>query len=93
MAISSRDQLSQLTAIERLRSMRNGCIVLGIVVLALALMCMPNNFVNPKIWSSAFYALAVTGEFVKYMGWLAVGGGLFLALALLITLYIRGVER
>jgi hypothetical protein len=67
--------------------------VLGVVVLALALMAVRNTVGNPETWASAFHALAASGAFVQYAVWLVAIGALFLIIALLIALYIGRAER
>lgn len=63
------------------------------MVLALALMTLRNTVGNPKTWASAFNALAASGAFVQYAGWLAAVGSLLLLIALLVTLYLGRLER
>ena len=93
MSASSHDQLSRLARVDLLRSLRNWFTGLGVVVLALALMVVRNTVGNPETWTSAFDALAASGAFVQYAGWLAAIGVLFLLVALLIALYLRRIER
>jgi hypothetical protein len=85
--------MSRLTTIQHLRAVRNWCTVLAIGIFAVALTCLPSIPVNPKVWSSTFYALAASGELIRYAGWLAVAGGLFLGVAVLLALCIRTIER
>jgi multisubunit Na+/H+ antiporter MnhB subunit len=93
MPSSSRDQFSRLVRLGLLRDLRNWCVGLGVVVLALALMAVSNTVVNPETWTSAFHALAASGAFVQYAGWLAAIGVLFLLIAVLIALYLAKTER
>ena len=93
MSASSHDQLSCLARVDLLRSLRNWCTGLGVVVLALALMAVRNTVGNPETWASAFDALAASGAFVQYAGWFAAVGVLFLLVALLIAFYLQRIER
>jgi hypothetical protein len=56
-------------------------------------MAVSNTVVNPETWTSAFHALAASGAFVQYAGWLAAIGVLFLLIAGLIALYLAKTER
>ena len=93
MSLSSHDQFNRLARVALLRDLRNWCIGLGVVALALALIAVRNTVANPETWASAFHALAASGAFVQYAVWLAAIGALFLLIALLIALYIGRVER
>jgi len=90
---SSHGQVDRLAAIERLRIVRNWCAGVGVALLLLALMLLSNTVGNPKTWSSAFHALAASGAFVVYGSWLAIAGGLVLAVALLVAFYVSRVDR
>jgi hypothetical protein len=92
MSLSSHDQLSWLARLGLLRDLRIWCIGLGVVVLALALMAVSHTVVNPETWTSAFHALAASGAFLQYAGWLAAIGALFFLTALLIALYVGRME-
>ena len=93
MSASSHDQFRRIARLGVLRAVRNWCIGLGVVVLALALMAVRNTAGNPETWVSAFNALAASGAFVQYAGWLAAIGALFLFVGLLIAFYVGRVER
>lgn len=93
MLASSHDQLSRLTRLEMLRTLRDWFTALGIVVLALALMAVRNTVGNPETWASAFDALAASGAFVQYAGWFAAIGLLFLTIAFVLTLYLGRTEK
>ena len=93
MSLSSHNQFNRLARVALLRDLRNWCIGLGVVALALALIAVRNTVANPETWTSAFHALAASGAFVQYAVWLAAIGALFLLIALLIALYIGRVER
>ncbi|MDO9029912.1 MAG: hypothetical protein U1D69_08560 [Polynucleobacter sp.] len=93
MPTPSHDHFSPHVRMELLRGLRTWCTGLGVVVLALALMALTNTVSNPKTWTSAFNALAASGAFVQYAGWLAAVGGLFLLIALLVTFYLERLER
>ena len=91
MSLSSHNQFNRLARVALLRDLRNWCIGLGVVALALALIAVRNTVANPETWTSAFHALAASGAFVQYAVWLAAIGALFLLIALLIALYIGRV--
>ncbi|UCU94508.1 hypothetical protein [Hydrogenophaga taeniospiralis] len=93
MPTPSHDHFSPHVRMELLRGLQTWCTGLGVVVLALALMALTNTLSNPKTWTSAFNALAASGAFVQYAGWLAAVGGLFLLIALLVTFYLERLER
>jgi hypothetical protein len=76
-----------------LRGLRNWCTGLGFVLLALALMTVRNTLGNPETWASAFNAMAASGAFVQYTGWLAGIGVLLLLVALLVALCLIRIER
>jgi hypothetical protein len=93
MSMFSHERLGSVVFIERLRTARNWCATVGVVALALALIAVSNTVVNPETWSSAFHALAASGAFLKYASWFAVAGCFFVVAALLISLYVRRIER
>ncbi len=88
MPTPSQNHLRLHSRMELLRGIRNWCVGLGVVVLALAVMALRNTVSNPETWASAFNALASSGAFVQYGGWLAAIGGLLLLIALLVTFYL-----
>ena len=59
----------------------------------MAVMTVRNTVANPETWASAFNALAASGVFTKYAGWLAGFGVLLLIAAFLLALYIEKAER
>ena len=93
MSLSSHNQFNRLARVALLRDLRNWCIGLGVVALALALIAVRNTVANPETWASAFHALAASGAFMHYAGWLAAIGALFLVISVLIALYLAGTER
>jgi hypothetical protein len=93
MPMLSHDQLRSAVVIERLRTARNWCATVGVLAFALALIAVSNTVVNPETWSSAFHALAASGAFLEYASWFAVAGCFFVVAALLISLYVRRIER
>jgi len=76
-----------------LRGLRSWCSGLSVVFLALAFVTLANTVGSPKTWMSSFSALAASGAFVQYGGWLAAVGGLFLFIAVLISFFLRRMER
>ena len=80
--------MDTVTISTAVRAVRNWCGAAGVVGLALALVAVSNSVGNPETWSSAFHALAATGEFIHYASWFAAGGALLLVVALLLTLYL-----
>lgn len=93
MRTPSHDQLNQLERLDFLRVIRNWSATLGIVAIALAVMTVRNTVANPETWASAFDALAASGEFTHYAGWLAGFGLLLLIFAFLLALYVGKAER
>jgi hypothetical protein len=89
----SQDHLSLHARMKLLSGVRNWCTGLGVVALALALMALRNTVGNPETWASAFNALAASGTFAQYAGWLAAVGCLFLLIALLVMFYLGRLER
>ena len=93
MRTPSHDQLNQLARLDLLRAIRNWFATLGIVAIAMAVMTVRNTVANPETWTSAFNALAASGAFTQYAGWLAGFGVLLLIAAILIALYVGKAER
>lgn len=93
MPTSSHDQLSRLTRLDLLRTLRNWFTALGIVAIALAVMTVRNTVGNPETWASAFDALAASGAFAQYAGWLAALGALLLIVAFSLALYLGRAEK
>lgn len=93
MSTVTNDHVREHARMALLRSLRGWCIALSIVLLALAIMSLRNTIGNPKTWASSFNALAASGAFVQYGAWLAAVGGLFLFIALVISLLLRRTER
>ena len=93
MSTARRDPARQHARMDLLRGLRSWCSGLSVVFLALALMSLANTVSNPKTWTSSFRALAASGAFVQYGGWLAAVGGLFLFIALLVSYLLRRMER
>jgi TRAP-type C4-dicarboxylate transport system permease small subunit len=89
MHAASHDQLKRMATRERLRTIRNWFAVAGVVVFVLAVGSVSNSVVNPETWSSAYHALAASGAFVGYVGWLAAVGSLLLVIAAVIAIYLR----
>ena len=93
MSTARRDPARPHARMDLLRGLRNWCSGLSVVFLALALMTLANSAGSPKTWTSSFHALAASGAFVQYGGWLAAVGGLFLFIALLVSYVLRRMER
>lgn len=93
MSTATKDPVQQRARMALLRSLRSWCSGLSVVFLALAIMSLANTVGNPKTWTSSFNALAASGAFVQYGAWFAVVGALFLVIALLVSLFLRRIER
>jgi hypothetical protein len=93
MRTPSYNELNHLERLDLLRAIRNWSATLGIVAIALAVMTVRNTVANPETWASAFNALAASGTFTQYAGWLAGFGLLLLILAFLLALYVGKAER
>ena len=79
--------------IEFLHTVRDWCLGLGICFLALALMSISNTVTNPDTWSSAYNALAASGLFAHYAGWLFPVGTAFLLIAFLVAVCLKYIDR
>lgn len=93
MSTVTKDTARWLARMALLRSLRSWCIALSIVFLALAVMSLRNTAGNPKTWTSSFHALSASGAFVQYGVWLGAVGSLLLVIALLVSLFLRRIER
>ena len=93
MSTATKEPARQHARMDLLRGLRSWCSGLSVVFLALALMSLANTAGSPKTWASSFNALAASGAFVQYGGWLAALGGLFLFIALLVSYLLRRMER
>lgn len=93
MSTTTKDPVRRQVGRGLLHSLRSWCIALSIVFLALAITSLSNTAANPKTWASSFHALAASGAFVQYGVWLAAVGGLFLLIALLVSLLLRRMGR
>lgn len=93
MSTATNDPITHHARKHLLRGLRSWCSGLSVVFLALAIMSLANTVGSPKTWMSSFHALAATGTFVRYGVWLAAVGGLCLLIALLVSLFLRRIER
>lgn len=93
MSTTTKQHVKEQARMTLLRSLRSWCIALTIVFLALAITSLSNTAANPETWASSFHALAASGAFVQYGVWLAAVGGLFLLIALLVSLLLRRMGR
>ena len=75
--------------IERLMTLRNWCIGVGVVAVALGLIAAANTAGNPKTWSSTFFAFAAIGSFSPYAVVLLGVGGVLLLLSWVLGLVVR----
>lgn len=93
MSTVTKDPVQQRARMALLRGLKSWCSGLSVVFLAMAFMSLANTVGSPKTWTSSFHALAASGAFVQYGVWLGAVGSLLLVIALLVSLFLRRIER
>ena len=84
----TRDVLTELDRLEKLRRLRTWCVALGVIALALAVGAMGTGFTNPKWSSNAYVVLGVAGDLLWIVVPLLVAGAVSLAIGVIASIVI-----